>query len=550
MLRLLFWGMLAGVSQAFSVFAEPPSTPPSATFAAGIAGAISPAAAATPEEQSAPRVVASEAIDFRGLGKDRENLTPELIASRSRRLEATTSFYLLRFPQAAGAPARIFDEQIWKSIRLAAEQNDLDPMVLAGMIFIESFGEPLAKSPTGPSGIAQMTKSSAKEMGLVVGKKIQIGTREVTKQKTVGRGKKKRTVTETKREKVYRTLDERFEPDRAIMAMAKRVSNRRAWLGGKVDFAIAEYHMGAGRMTKLLSAYFGRKIKPGDMPEVMRASSVSYGELFWANTPYFRPEVYKQIEQLNRVDFSPTYYFRVQQAMRLLALYRKAPSEYAALAASYRGRAGQTVNANLQRSFVTDEQAAELTIRRSQDIDAELGQRIVTLPAVASERGVRADKSVSSPLAGERSTIGCLLFVADQLQRLQGSKYRGLETSSMVKSLEGDSRKDAPKASDSTTLPMHTFGWAFDLARKPLSKDAVRDLNFILMDLRFAGLLTFAEEGKPKDFHVVRHPDYALRFEKFYWDTVGVPQAKTTPNAATQQTTAADGPSLNDEQLR
>jgi hypothetical protein len=546
MLRLLFWGMLAGASQAFSVFAEPPSPPPSATFSAGIAGAVSPAAPPRAAQQSAPRVVAPEAIDFRGLGKDRENLTPELIASRSRRLEATTSFYLLRFPQAANAPARIFDEQIWKSIRVAAEQNDLDPMVLAGMIFIESFGEPLAKSPTGPAGIAQMTKSSAKEMGLVVGKKIQIGTREVTKQKTVGRGKKKRVVTETKREKVYRVVDERFDPDRAIMAMARRVSNRRSWLGGKVDFAIAEYHMGAGRMSKLLSAYFGRKIKAGDIPDVMRASGVSYPELFWANTPYFRPEVYKQIEQLNRVDFSPTYYFRVQQAMRLLAMYKKAPAEYAALATSYRGRTGQTVQANLQRSFVTDEQAAELTIRRSQDINTELGQRIVTLPSVASERGVRAGKSVSSPLAGERSTIGCLLFVADQLQRLQGSKYRGLETSSMVKSLEsGSSDKKAPSR-DSTTLPMHTFGWAFDLARKPLSKDAVRDLNFILMDLRFAGLLTFAEEGKPKDFHVVRHPDYASRFEKFYWDAVAVPQARSDSNAASQAA-AADGA---DEQLR
>jgi len=252
MMRLLLWGML-GITQAFAVFADDlPSTPKSAIVAAGVAGAIRPAPPA--EQKSAARVVSTEAIDFRGLGKDRENLTPELIASRSRRLEATTDFYLLRFPQAAGAPARIFDDQIWRSIEAAAGQNDLDPMVLAGMIFIESFGDPLAKSPTGPAGIAQMTKSSAKEMGLVVGKKIQTGTREVTKTRTVGRGKKKRTITETKTVKVYQTIDERYDPDRAIMAMARRVNNRRAWLGGKLDFAIAEYHMGAGRMTELLSA--------------------------------------------------------------------------------------------------------------------------------------------------------------------------------------------------------------------------------------------------------------------------------------------------------
>ena len=52
----------------------------------------------------------------------------------------------------------------------AARAHDLDPMVLAGMIFIESYGDPQAKSPTGPAGIAQMTKGSARELGLSTGK--------------------------------------------------------------------------------------------------------------------------------------------------------------------------------------------------------------------------------------------------------------------------------------------------------------------------------------------------------------------------------------------
>jgi hypothetical protein len=534
MMRLLLWGMLS-ITQAFAVFADdPPSPPKSAILAAGVAGAISPAPSAEQKkEKIAPRVAGAEspesvdAIDFRGLGKDRENLTPEMIASRSRRLEATTDFYLLRFPQAAGAPARIFDDKIWQSIETAAAQNDLDPMVLAGMIFIESYGDPLAKSPTGPAGIAQMTKSSAKEMGLVVGKKIQTGTGPVTKTRTVGRGKKKRTITETKTAKIYQTIDERYDPDRAIMAMARRVSNRRAWLGGKLDFAIAEYHMGAGRMAKLLSAYFGHKTKPRDIADLMRGSSLSYAELFWTNTPYFRPEVYKQIADLNRVDFSPTYYFRVQQAMRLLELHRKSPAQYASLAAGYRARPGQNLLANLQSSLAGESQTDELSLKRTKDIDAALGQRIVTLPSIASERGVRAGKAVTATLAAERSTIGCLLFVAEQLANLQGKQYKGLETSSMIRAADSDSSKPDP------TLPMHTFGWAFDLARKPLSKDTVRDLNFILMDLRFAGLLTFGEEGKPKDFHVVRHPDYAARFEKFYWDSVGVPLASGSTTPAT-----------------
>src|SRR6185295_18635835 len=107
-------------------------------------------------------------------------------------------------------PARIFDPAIWRCIQNAAALYGLDPMVLAGMIFIESYGDPLAKSPTGPAGISQMTKSSAKEMGLIVGKKVRVGTREETKTRFVGRGKKRHQVVETKQVPVYQVVDERF----------------------------------------------------------------------------------------------------------------------------------------------------------------------------------------------------------------------------------------------------------------------------------------------------------------------------------------------------
>jgi hypothetical protein len=459
--------------------------------------------------QASAVYAAPDEFDLRGLGKDRENLTPELIASRSERLEATMDFYLLRFPSAASAPSRIFGPEIWKSIQAAADAHDIHPLVLAGMIFIESYGNPLAKSPTGPAGIAQMTKSSAKEMGLVVGKKIQIGTKEQTRTRKVGKGKNRRTITETKFVPVYKVVDQRYDPDLAIMAMARRLNNRRAWLGGNLDFAIAEYHMGAGRMSKLLSAYFNRKIKYGEMSQLMRSSGISYPELFWTNTPYFRAEVYKQIEQLNRVDFSPTYYFRVQQAIKLLEMYRKSPAQFAGLASSYQGR----------RSQFDDGDITALELKRMQDVSSEIGQRIVALPAVASSRGIHSAATVDFPLAAERSTVGCLLFIADQLQRLQGSKFKGFETFSMIKPADSDV---TPKTE--AMLPMHTMGWAFDLRRKPLTKEAVRDLNFVLSDLRFAGLLTYAEEGKPKDFHVVRHPEYASSFEKYYWSAVAVPQ--------------------------
>jgi Transglycosylase SLT domain len=456
-------------------------------------------------------------------GADRSSLSQEQIAARTERLEGSLSFSLLRFPEAMRAPARIFNPRIWRSIEAAARKYDLDPMVLAGMIFIESYGDPLAKSPTGPAGIAQMTRASARELGLATGKKVRIGTRAVKKTRWVGKGTSRRKVVQTVQQPVYKTIDERYVPERAIMAMARRVSNRRSWLGGKTDFAIAEYHMGAGRMTTLLSAYFGRTVRVSNVPAEMRETDLSYPELFWTNTPYFRPAVYQALDDLNRVDFSPTYYFRVRQAMRLLEIYRSSPDAYAQLASAYQGRFGWDVLPNWQWSFVTEPlPGTRVGAPLSGALLQDMTERFVLLPDIASVFGVRA---MASELAAERSTIGSALFVAHHLKRMQGERYSGFEITRMLapavsRCASFGAASQQTDCEDEGSDPLHSLGWAFDVPSAGLSKTDQRDLKFILTDLRQAGLLAYVEDGRQPTFHVVRHPDHAARFEQFYWEAM------------------------------
>ena len=448
--------------------------------------------------------VSAEPLDpFTALGRDRNALSTEQIRLRSDRLEASTSFSLLRFTAALKAPSRIFRTDIWSIIERAGRQYSLDPMLLAGMIFIESYGDPLAKSPTGPAGIAQLTKSSAREFGLSVGKRVKTGTRTVTRTKYVGKGKARRKIVQTHRVPTYKTIDERYIPERAIMAMARRLSNRRAWLGGKLDFAVAEYHMGAGRMAKLLSAYFGRPIRPSDVTAALTGSELSYPELYWTNTPYFRPAVYQALEELNRVDYSPTYYFRVRQAMRLLDRYRQSPAEYMQAASVYQARPSVGVLPSWQWSFLD----SAITSGR-----AEAGDRFVGLPDSASILGVRATRDGDSQtlMAAERSTIGSALFIAHQLKRLQGDRFSGFSIANLT--THGGDEPEPGR--------LHSLGWAFDIPAAHLSQTDRRDLKFILTDLRQAGLLAYVEDGKEPTLHVVRHPDHASRFEQFYWDAV------------------------------
>jgi hypothetical protein len=321
-------------------------------------------------------------------------------------------------------------------------------------------------------------------------------------------------------------MDERYLPERAIPAMARRVANRRAWLGGKVDFAIAEYHMGAGRMAKLLSAYFDRTVKVSNVTSEMLGSSVSYSELFWTNTPYFRSDVFEQLDELNRVDYSPTYYFRVRQAMRLLDVYRASPAEYAKVASAYQGRFGYTVLPSWQWSFVNETDPEIVPARSAGDVQAETGERFVLLPDLAASFGVlrRNDASV----AGERSTVGSALFIAQQLKRLQGDHYRGFEISNM---LTHEGEQTGP-------LPLHSLGWAFDIRASSLSTRDERDLRFILTDFRQAGLLAYGDDDHDDaSLHIVRHPDYARQFEQFYWDVM----AGTVPPPPVQVATVSGG---------
>ena len=494
--------------------------------------------------------VSADPLDA-ALGADRSRLSSEQIAARSERLEASTNFSLLRFPEALRAPARIFEPSIWRAIESAAREYDLEPMMLAGMIFIESYGDPLAKSPTGPAGIAQLTKGSARELGLSTGKKVRIGTKSVKKTRWVGTGKNRRKVVQTVRQPVYKTLDERYVPERAIKAMARRVSNRRSWLGGNVDFAVAEYHMGAGRMAKLLSAYFGRTIRVSDVPAEMRESDLSYTELFWTNTPYFRPAVYEALEDLNRVDYSPTYYFRVRQAMRLLEMHRQSPAAYAQLASTYQGRFGWSVLPSSQWSFVSEPIGGPLLDASKPGVlHQDVTERFVPLPDIASVFGVRA---VISPMSAERSTIGSALFVAHQLKRLQGDRYSGFQITRMLAAsvtgcadlataaIQRDCEEDGSE-------PLHSLGWAFDVPSTGLSTLEQRDLKFILTDLRQAGLITYVEDGTHPAFHVVRHPEHAAQFEQFYWDAMagGIPADLPRQAAVVESGTTKDSRSFGE----
>ena len=375
----------------------------------------------------------------------------------------------------------------------------------------------MAKSPTGPAGIAQLTRGSARELALRPGRRIRIGSKAVKKTRWVGTGKNRRKVVQTVQQPVYKTLDERYVPERAIMAMARRLSNRRSWLGGRVDFAVAEYHMGAGRMAGLLSAYFGRTLRVSDVPAEMR------GRIFLtrSSTGRTRRTTAPPYTRRSTISIASTTRRRTTSACgRRCACSRRTASRPTHTPRWRRpiraGSAGRCCRAGSGASSASRSVVRCLPRRR-----LDVGERFVLLPDIASVFGVRA---IASAMSAERSTIGSALFVAHHLKRLQGERYSGFEIARMLAPPSPAALASAWQAPDrlKTRRRIHCtrLGWAFDVPSAGLSRIDQRDLKFILTDLRQAGLLAYVEDGRQPTFHVVRHPDHAQRFEQFYRDVM------------------------------
>ena len=353
---------------------------------------------------------------------------------------------------------------------------------------------------------------------------MRIGTKAVKKTRWVGTGKNRRKVVQTVQQPVYKTIDERYVPERAIWAMARRVSNRRSWLGGNVDFAIAEYHMGAGRMAKLLSAYFGRTVRVSDVPAEMRGADLSYPELFWTNTPYFRPAVYEALDALNRVDYSPTYYFRVRQAMRLLEVYRQSPDAYARARvrlsgafrmdgaaelavelcqrADWRRTAGGTAAGELHQDIPRALRAAagyRVALRRSRRREPDVGR------AVDDRFGAVRRASAEAPARR------AIFWISDHAHARPA--FAGCAASA---------RQAASETAKTTARIRCTRSAGRSTCHPPgCRRSDQRDLKFILTDLRQAGLLAYVEDGHQAT-DIPRRPASRsrARFEQFYWDVM------------------------------
>lgn len=445
-----------------------------------------------------------------GLGVDRENLNPELLDMRTVLKLKALEYWIMNRKGAKEAPDKIFAPHIWNEIQIAAARCEANPYDVAGLINIESQGDPDAESDTGPLGLLQYAKVTALENDMT----IRHGTVKVKYQKRIGRGKKSRLVTKTRsvRQIVY---DERRDPLKSIQAFGRSFCNNYATYS-RPDAAYQTHHNGAGRFKWTVGKYVGldpRKLSDNDVGDLIAQHGLTVPMLYFGNTPYHNTEFYQYIKSVRNSDFGDSYFLRIKTSSGLMELAHKDRDAYDALYEKYNsGYAPSGATPSRRNAFFSAEQFQELQFQDLKAIHEAINEgRLVPLPAPWKNFGYevqmsRASDKLQAPTHGdllyaEPATIGVLITIMNELKLLQKDKFEPYRIGTLV---WDNSRIFSPRLSEVHQLNLHTLGKALDFPVRGLSERRLDDLLFILSDMDSMGMISDLREHEIERYKVGR----------------------------------------------
>jgi len=450
-----------------------------------------------------------------GIGVERDDISDELLDARTDLMIQSQTFGIMREPEAVPGAKRITGSAKLQTLFKNAERETGVPASLIEAIaYLESWGDARAESPSGPKGIMQISGATARSMGL----KVLVSTRyKVSRERILlsGKGKKARYRTIThKTPYVVTSRDDRMYPERAIPAAARYFAGMERKFGGR-DWAIFAYHCGQGCVSEMMDLTRRARGIPKDKMTVPR--------MFFSNNPAWNRELYEAIQQQMQRDWSPTYYFRIQRAQQLLALYRRDPSAFTALSQQYRSdftstgiRAPHRLSVWLKKD--------DLLYRTGDDIRLDASKRLVRALDRPEYLGYSLRVLSDTPMTAEYlseaspSALGALAYVAFETRRMfeamkpHDQKFQPLPVTALVQPDEFAHGKREGLS--------HTSGQVFDIEFAGLPPAEAEALRFVLNDLGWAGYLGFVDEDS-SNLHIGPSPASRDFFSSVFQESVG-----------------------------
>jgi hypothetical protein len=432
-----------------------------------------------------------------GIGLARSEITPEVLAARTDRMIQSQTFAIMRESVALAGAERITSPRLQQIFKKASLETGVPAPLIAAIAYLESWGDSRAESPAGPKGIMQFAEATGRAAGL----RIVYATRYkvVRSRQPVKASKGRSTYRTVARRTPYsvKVRDDRFVPDRAVIAAARYLARLRDKFGGQ-DWAVFAYHCGEGCVTEMLSLTqdaLGHKQTP------------TVADMFFAASPAHHRELYEAIERHMQRDYSPTYWFRVKRAEQLLALYQSDPAAFRKLIAEYRNSINPARRANdrLAVWLKTDDLLYQSCddLRRAQGKDLVpvledprfFGFSVNNLDLLSIPTANIADRDLykqASPAA-----IGTLAYIAFETRRLfdaakpKGERWAPFEVAELVSTKDGP--QEAGGRGRSPDFPAHCTGQVFDIDISGMPRGEREALSFVLDEMGWDGYLGFIQ---------------------------------------------------------
>jgi hypothetical protein len=400
-----------------------------------------------------------------------------------RRATAGSSHILYaRSPEGAAATAARV-ARYREPVEDAAQQAGVDPDLLEGLVFLESAGRPdaMAGDTEGAVGLTQILAETGQNL---LGMEIDVGasarlTRQIARRERRGLGVERLRA-------LRRSVDERFEPVRALEASARYLRIARQELG-RADLAFVSYHMGIGNLQDVLRAY-------GE-------AEPSYARVYFDSTPATRPAVTRLLMGFG--DDSSNYLWKVFAAAEIMRLYRDDPEELA------RRQTLQTAKNSAEEVLRPQGSVPQFadpgTLRQAYE-DGD----IVVFPSDPARTALVRDRRMGE-LAGrldvDRSlyqglrpeALAMALYLGAQVRAYAGGTPSLIVTSTVRDQAYQDllvrRNREATR-----NYSLHTTGWAFDVARVYRDARHAQAFQFVLDRLQALNVIAWVRE--PDAIHI------------------------------------------------
>jgi hypothetical protein len=385
---------------------------------------------------------------------------PALVAAAAR-----GTSHLLYTLSPGGAQASAARTARWRPLIVAAARRaGVPPDELEGLVLLESAGRADAVTPAGLDGAVGLTQIVAETGRDLLGMHVDVAaSRQLTTriQRALAAG---RTARATALERRRAQVDQRFDPRASLAGSARYlVAARRRF--GRVDEAVASYHMGMGNLEGVLRAYGGH---PG------------YARVYFDSTPARHSDAWRRLASFG--DDSSNYLWKVmaaEQIMRLWRTDRAALGRMAALQTSSDSAENVLHPPGSVRPFTS---AAAI---RSALADGTL----LAVPDKPARTGLQP--AGRAPLGLRPAALALTLYLGAQARALSHASPLIVTAAARPTGVGSAGFSEGP-----VSTAMHTTGWALDIRRSYRSPAQAQAFQFLLDRLQVLNVIAWVRERR------------------------------------------------------